>query len=411
MTRIVIVGGGVIGLCTAWYAAERGHEVVVIDRRSREFQGCSYGNAGMITPSHFIPLAAPGMVRTALRWMMNPESPFYLRPRFDLDLFRWGWQFHRAANAKQVERAAPLLLHLNVVSRDIYTELAKEWDFGLRERGMLMLCATEHGVEEERRTAEYARRLGLEAEVLDARVIATMEPDVTMAIAGGAFYPGDAIFAPGRFMQMLIERVNADFRWETAVTGFETSGNRITAVRTSKGNIGGDEFVVCGGSWSPSIVRDLKLRLPMQAGKGYSLTLAHPRQRPSRGMILAEARVAVTPIGESVRFGGTMEISGMDESIREARVRGIVKSVCRYFPEFTPEDFRRIEAWSGLRPCSPDGLPYIGRFATYANLSAATGHAMMGMSLGPITGKVMSEILSGEPTTIDIGMLSPDRYS
>jgi D-amino-acid dehydrogenase len=149
----------------------------------------------------------------------------------------------------------------------------------------------------------------------------------------------------------------------------------------------------------------------MQAGKGYSVTLPHPRQRPSRGMILAEGRVAVTPIGETVRFGGTMEIAGMDESIRDARVHGIVQSVCRYFPEFTADDFRGIEPWCGLRPCSPDGLPYIGRFKGFANLSAATGHAMMGMSLGPITGKLMSEILSDEQPSISLAMLSPDRYA
>ena len=413
MTRVVVIGGGVIGLCTAWYAAERGFDVVVLDRRSQTFQGCSYGNAGMITPSHFVPLAAPGMVCTALRWMWNPESPFYLQPRFDLDLLRWGWKFHRAANAEQVQRAAPLLLQLNVASRDIYRELAKDWDFGLTERGMLMLCATEHGVEEEQHAAEFARRLGLEAEVLDARAIAAMEPGMTMAIAGGAFYPGDAIFAPGRFMQMLIERLHArrvELRWETAVDGFETSDGRVTAVSTPRERFIGDEFVVCGGSWSPEIVRDLKLRLPMQAGKGYSLTLPHPRQKPSRGIILAEARVAVTPLGESLRFGGTMEIAGMDESIRDARIRGIIKSVCRYFPAFTPDDFRGIEAWSGLRPCSPDGLPYIGRFARFTNLSVATGHAMMGMSLGPISWKLMAEIDSGENTSIDIGMLSPERY-
>jgi D-amino-acid dehydrogenase len=350
------------------------------------------------------------MVWTALKWMRNPESPFYLKPRLDLDLLRWGWKFYRAADRKEVERAAPLLLQLNLASRDIYSELAKEWDFGLSTRGMLMLCATEHGVEEERRTAEYARRLGLAAEVLDARAIAEMEPGVTMSIAGGAFYPDDAIFAPGRFMQMLIQRVKADLRWETAVTGFETSGGRVTAVRTSNGSVDGDEFVVCGGSWSPSIVRDLKLRLPMQAGKGYSLTLPHPPQRPTRGMILAEARVAVTPLNDGVRFGGTMEIAGMDESIRDARIRGIVKSVCCYFSAFTPDNFRGIEAWAGLRPCSPDGLPYIGRFTRYPNLSAATGHAMMGMSLGPITGKLMSEILSGEEPSIEIGRLSPERY-
>jgi D-amino-acid dehydrogenase len=148
----------------------------------------------------------------------------------------------------------------------------------------------------------------------------------------------------------------------------------------------------------------------MQAGKGYSLTLPHPRQQAMRGLILAEARVAVTPMGNSLRFGGTMEISGLSEDIRAARVRGIVKSACRYFPKFTPHDFDGIEPWSGLRPCSPDGLPYIGRFARYANLSAATGHAMMGLSLGPMTGRLISEILSGAQPSIDMTQLSPDRY-
>lgn len=414
--RVVIIGGGVIGLCTAWFAAQRGHDVVVIDRRPQNFPGCSYGNAGMITPSHFVPLAAPGAVRTALRWMFNPESPFYLKPRLDADLLSWGWKFNRAANRGQVERASPLLLDLNLRSRGLYNELAKEWgdDFGLIERGMLIVCATEHGLEEERHTAEFAHRLGLAAEVLPPESVAKMEPSMKMAITGGAYYPNDAIFAPARFMQTLISRVaekGVDLRWETELAGFTRTDGRITAVRTARGDIAGDEFVVATGSWSPAIVRDLHLKLPMQAGKGYSLTLPHPRQRPSRGMILAEGRVAVTPIGETLRFGGTMEIAGMDESVRDARVHGIIKSVCRYFPEFTPDDFRGVEPWCGLRPCSPDGLPYIGRFKQFANLSAATGHAMMGMSLGPITGKLMSEILSDQQPSMDLAMLSPDRYA
>lgn len=413
--RIVVIGGGVIGLCTAWFAAKRGHKVVVIDRRPQTYQGTSYGNAGMITPSHFIPLATRGNVRAGLRWMFNPESPFYLEPTLDPEVLGWAWKFYRAANPDQVERAAPLLLDLNLRSRTMYDELAQEWedDFGLVERGMLMLCATGHGVEEEHHTAEFAHRLGLAAEVLSAEEIGQMEPGLSMAIAGGVFYPNDAIFAPARFMELLIaqtSRQGVDLRWETEVAGFNIAGERVTAVRTSRGDIEGDEFVVCGGSWSPAIVRDLHLRLPMQAGKGYSLTLPRPAQLPSRGIILSEARVAVTPIGEMLRLGGTMEIAGMNEEVRDARVRGIIKSVCRYFPKFTPGDFEGIAPWCGLRPCSPDGLPYIGRFARLPNLSAATGHAMMGMSLAPITGKVMSEILSGEPPSIDLAMLSPDRY-
>ncbi len=414
--RVVIIGGGVIGLSTAYYAAERGHNVVVIDRGAQTFPGCSYGNAGMITPSHFVPLATRGNVRAGLRWMFDAESPFHLRPRLDSGLIGWSWKFYRAANDEQVERASPLLLDLNLRSRKLFTELAKEWgdDFGLTERGLLIVCATEHGLEEERHATEFAHRLGLAAEVLTAERIAKMEPEMTMSITGGAYYPDDAIFAPARFMGRLISKVKergVELRWNNELTGFERSNGKVTAARTTKGAIEGDEFVVATGSWSPAIVRDLHLKLPMQPGKGYSLTVGHPKQRPTRGMILAEGRVAVTPIGETVRFGGTMEIAGLDESIRDARVRGIVKSVCRYFPAFTPDDFRGIEPWAGLRPCSPDGLPYIGRFARFSNLSAATGHAMMGMSLGPITGKVMAGILSGERPSIDLQMLSPDRYT
>ena len=159
------------------------------------------------------------------------------------------------------------------------------------------------------------------------------------------------------------------------------------------------------------IARDLRVRLPMQAGKGYSLTLTRPRQLPQTCAIFSEARIAVTPMGGSLRFGGTMEIAGLREGINPRRVQGIIKAVPRYYPEFTGEDFTGIEPWSGLRPCSPDGMPYVGRFAAYDNLSTATGHAMMGLSLGPITGRLIVELLSGESPTLDITLLSPDRFA
>jgi len=416
LSDVVIVGGGVIGLCTAWYATARGHEVTVIERRSAEHQGCSYGNAGMITPSHFIPLAAPGVVKTALKWMFDPESPFYVRPRLDAGLLRWGWKFARAATPEHVARAAPLLRDLNFGSLALYEELARAWEdeFALIERGIVMLTNTEHGLEEEKHTAALAQRIGVPAEILTPADVAKLEPNLRMAITGGAFYPRDAIVTPSRFMLALIRRLEArgvKLSWNNDVTGWRVSGNRVVAVRTSEGDISGAEFVVCGGAWSPRVVRDLRLSLPMQAGKGYSLTLPHPRQQATRGLILAEARVAVTPMGDSLRFGGTMEIGGLNEEIRAARIRGIVKSACRYFPDLAPRDFDGIEPWSGLRPCSPDGLPYIGRFARYGNLSAATGHAMMGLSLGPITGKLIADVLSGTNTSIDLAMLSPDRYA
>ena len=212
-------------------------------------------------------------------------------------------------------------------------------------------------------------------------------------------------------LKQQLERLGASICWETEVAGWRASGKRIEAVRTTKGEFTADEFVLCGGCWSPAAARDLDLTLPMQAGKGYSLTLPNPRQLPSLCAIFTEARLAVTPMGNSLRFGGTMEIAGLDEKINPVRVRGIIKSVPRYYPDFTPRDFEGIKPWCGLRPCSPDGLPYVGRTRRYSNLSLATGHAMLGLSLGPITGRLLAEIISGEIPSIDIELLDPDRFA
>ena len=416
MTDVLVVGGGVIGLCTAWYAAERGYGVTVVDRRPEQHEGCSYGNAGMLTPSHFVPLSAPGVVRMALRWMFDPESPFYVKPRIDRDLFGWGWLFNRNATAAHVAKTAPVIRDLNLAGVASYQELAREWndEFHLVERGILMLCGTEHGIEEEAKTAALANELGVPAEVMTPAQVSALEPGLRMNTTGGVFYPRDATMSPGLFMRALVRRLverGVKLSWDTEVTGWRVSGRRVEAVRTSRGDMAADEMIVCGGSWSPSVVRELRLRLPMQAGKGYSLTLPKPPAKPTRGIILTEARVAVTPMGEALRFGGTMEIAGVNEEVNPSRIRGIVKSACRYFPDFSPDDFRGVEPWCGLRPCSPDGLPYIGRFRAYDNLSVATGHAMMGLSLGPVTGKLVAQVLAGERPSIPLEMLSPDRYA
>jgi D-amino-acid dehydrogenase len=413
--QILIIGGGVIGLCTAYYCARKGHQVTVLDRGTADDENCSYGNAGLVVPSHFVPLAAPGMVALGLKWMLKPDSPFYIKPRLSGDLLSWGLKFRRAANTGHVRRAAPLLRDLNVASRACFEEFAELTGnpFGFEKKGLLCLCRTGHRLEEEARTAAQARELGLKANVLSAGETAKLDPNVKMDVAGAVYFHDDCHLTPARFMAALKEqltRLGVVFSWSTEVTGWRVSGNRIEAVRTKKGDFTADDYVLSGGSWSPSIARDLRLKLPIQAGKGYSLTLSKPRQLPAIPAILTEARVAVTPLGSSLRFGGTMEIAGLNEEINPVRVRGIIKSVPKYYPEFTPQDFAGTKPWCGLRPCSPDGLPYVGRTARHTNLAVATGHAMMGLSLGPITGKLIAEILSGEKPSIDIKLLNPDRY-
>ena len=414
--KVVVVGGGVIGLCTAYYASLRGHEVAVLDRNPEQTPGCSFGNAGMIVPSHFIPLAAPGMVALGLKWMWNSESPFYIKPRLNWELLDWGWKFWKAANPSHVARCAPVLRDLHLASRTAFEELAAVpgLDFGLLQRGLVMLCKTAHTLEEEARTAEQARALGIPAEVLDPAAAARLDPNVRMDIAGAVYFPRDCSITPHLLMQGLrheAQRLGARFHDNAEVLRWRHNQGRIDAVETTRGDFTADEFVIAGGSWSPVVASQLQLRLPMQAGKGYSVTVPNPRQLPAICSIFTEARVAVTPMGKSLRFGGTMEISGLSEVVNPARVRGILRAVPHYYPEFQPEDFDGLEPWRGLRPCAPDGMPYVGRFDSFRNLSAATGHAMMGLSLGPVTGKLMASILSGEKPAISLELLNPNRYA
>ena len=414
--HVAIVGGGVIGLSTAYYCAKAGYSVTVIDRNPPARNGCSFGNAGMVVPSHFIPLAAPGMVALGLKWMWNPESPFYIRPRFDAQLFEWGWRFWQASTAERVQKAAPLLRDISLASRAAFEELAAlpHFDFGLVKKGLLMLCRSQHALDEEAHTAAQARALGIPADVLDARQTAALDPAITMTVAGSVHFPQDCHLSPDRFMAGLqheLERLGCHFRWKAEVRGWQTEHGRVRAAWVDGEALEADEFVLCGGSWSPQTTAQLGLNLPIQAGKGYSLTLRQPRELPNLCSIFTEARVAITPMNGQLRFGGTMEIGGLNDTINPVRVRGIIKSVPKYFPRFEESDFEGVEPWFGLRPVPPDGLPYIGRTKRLANLSLATGHGMMGISLAPITGQLIADTLTGARPRFDLSLLSPDRHS
>ena len=415
--HVVIVGAGVIGLSTAYYCARQGFKVTVVERGDAVRDGASYGNAGMIVPSHVIPLAAPGMVALGLKWMFNPASPFYIKPRLDAELFGWAFKFWRASNADHVRRAAPLIAELSLASRTCFEELSAlpgmKSDF--EKRGLVMLCREEHTLHEEEKTAAYARSLGVPAERLDAAATAKLNPGARMNVAGSIYFPLDCHLSPRRFLSALqceVERLGVTLRWKTEARAFRKDGGRLRAVELAGGQeIAGDEFILCGGSWAPDLVADLGLKLPMQAGKGYSLTLEKPHHQLTTPSILTEARVAVTPMGDTLRVGGTMEVAGRDLGINPVRVRGIVDSFCRYFPDYQPTDFADVKPWSGLRPCSPDGMPYVGRTSKFSNLSVAAGHAMMGLSLAPITGKVIADTLAGRPlAAAKAALLSPDRY-
>jgi D-amino-acid dehydrogenase len=412
--KIGIVGRGIIGLSSAYYLSKAGHHVTIIEQSDLK-DGCSFGNAGMIVPSHLIPLAAPGMISKGIRWMFNSTSPFYVKPRLNGDLIRWGYHFYKAATKEQVERSAVALKEISLLSKAMYQQLANElpFDFGYQERGLLMLYQTKETEHEESDTAQFANRHGIEAHILSENEIQKLEPDVKVKARGGVYFPGDAHISPNLLVSGLIKFLKERgviFQTATVVRDFIVDSNKIKEIKTDEGDFSFDEVVFATGSWSGLMGKKLGITLPMQAGKGYSFTLSDVRKNIRIPSIFLEARVAITPMEDTLRFGGTMEITGIDHSISMNRVKGIVDSIPNYYPEMKVEMPKADEVWHGLRPCSPDGLPYIGRSVQIKNLIIATGHSMMGLSLGPGTGKLICEIVDQEKVSIGIGVFDPERF-
>ncbi|MBV6416654.1 MAG: D-amino acid dehydrogenase [Steroidobacteraceae bacterium] len=414
--HVVVIGGGIVGLATAWYAAQDGHRVTLLDRGSADGDRCSLGNAGMIVPSHFVPLASPGSVKLGLLSLLNPRSPLRVAPRANPEYLRWCWQFLLAARASRVALAAPALRDLALLGRRGYEALTLLWPQGvpLAERGMLVLCRTGHALREARESARMAQRLGMPVEILDREAATALEPGLEMTITGAVRYPLDAHTVPQRVVATLIAglaEAGVGLHWNTEATALRLTGTRVAAVTTTAGEIGGDEFVIAGGMWSAALARDIGLALPLMSGKGYSFTLTKPRLLPRACALLDEARIAVTPMGETLRFAGTMELCGLDRSIDQRRVAAMIDAIPGYYPQFGPADFAGITPWAGLRPCSPDGLPCIGRTRRADNVLVATGHAMMGLSLAPATGRVISDLVAGREPAVPITLFSPDRFS
>ena len=410
--KIVIVGGGIVGLCSAYFLQLQGHEVHVVEKNDFG-NGCSSGNAGMVVPSHFIPLAAPGTMKLAMKWMFNPESPFTVKPRMDREFWDWSWQFYRSATAKHVKQSGPLLMELNTKSRALYQELSSFLPFDFQQKGLFMLCKTDQGFKEEQEVAHQAQTLGMEARVLSREEAQRMEPGVELDIAGAVYFPLDAHLTPPTFLKSLYQHLKNQgvvFHQQQTITGIQYNKRQVTSLVSADQHFEADEFIIASGAWSSALVKDLQAHIPMLAGKGYSFMLKTPSVTPSICAIMTEARVTLTPMQQGIRFAGTMEMVGLDQRINQRRLQGIYKAIPQYYPQFGAQHFSSAPVWSGLRPCSPDGLPYVGRLGHYDNLTVATGHAMMGLSLGPITGKLISQVVADETPEVDLTLLHPDRF-
>ena len=414
-TDILIIGGGAIGICCAHYLTRSGRRATLVEKGDIGC-GASLGNAGLVIPGLSIPLAAPGVITKGLKWMLDPESPFYIKPRLEPNFLKWLWKFSRHCTADHLRRAVPIIRDLQLASMDLFKELATidKIDLGLRQRGIVDAYRNRQAFEKGMPTASLLRQFGLENRVLDTDEINDLFPAIRTNIVGGFFYAQDAHLVPERFVRGLAghaEQNGAVILTNTEVIGMKKSGRRITTVSTTRGDFTANEIVLAGGSWSPTIVRDLKLRLLIEPAKGYSISYKRPMNFPEIPLILVEAKVALTPMDEVLRLAGTLELAGWDHSINLRRVQAILKSIPLYLPDFDVHSLELIEIWRGMRPCTPDGLPYIGRPKDLDNLIVATGHAMKGISMAPITGKLVAQLAAGERPEVNLSALKIERFS
>ncbi len=409
---IIVIGGGIIGVSVAYYLAMQGRSVTLIEKDNIG-AGSSRGNAGLIANGFAIPMAAPGVPSQGLKWMLDAASPFYIKPRLDLDLIRWLWKFRGACNKKQMRQSISILLSLGQGSFDLFDELFAKEDvnFGYERKGRLILFTSEDCFEKGVADATLLHEFGVDASLLDADGVRRIEPNVLPAVTHGIYCAAYAHVTPVRFvheMARLAKNQGVELKTGTAVTGFETSGQQISSVITTEGAFTPNQVVLAAGAWSPVVVRSLKLRLPIQPAKGYSLTYKRPSTSPHLPLSLSERKIAVTPMRETLRFTSTLELAGFDPSINQRRLEAIRRSVNEYLPGM--EELEQEVEWSGYRPATPDDLPIIGRSGKFKNLILATGHGTLGMTHGLITGKLISQIIAGEKPSIDMTPLRADRF-
>jgi D-amino-acid dehydrogenase len=412
--KVTIIGGGVIGLCSAYYLQKEGYEITVIERGDIT-DGCSFGNMGYMSPSHFVPLASPGIIAEGFKHMLSSSSPFYIKPRLNWNLMQWGWHFWKSSNAATVKKNAPHLNNLLQLSRSLINDMQNDIGdvFDMETKGCLMMCKLQKTLDHEFHQADDAEKFGLKVERLHRAAVQQLEPDVELNIAGAVLFKDDCHFNPGKMMVALknyLEKRGGRFQLNTTVTGFEKSNDKITAVITDKAKFDCEQVIIATGSWLPIVAKMMGIKLLLQPGKGYSHTYQHIQKNIKYPAILVDGRCAITPWGQQLRIGGTMELSGINNKVLINRMQGIYNSAKDFYPGLKI-DFPSVDKiWNGLRPVTPDGLPYIGKASAYKNVVIAGGHAMLGISEGTGTGKIVSQLIKNSKPDILIEAFNPKRF-
>jgi D-amino-acid dehydrogenase len=409
---VLVIGGGVIGLACALALLEEGSSVRLVERDTLG-SGASHGNLGMIMPSHALPLTRPGMMRDLLRWMWRSDSPVLVRPSLDPLFFAWGLRFARSCRREAmlgIMRGRQALLES---SRDLYVELvgSEELDCEWEPCGLLEVFERAESMEATEPSHDLLEGIGVHAEVLDHDGLMNLEPALRDDVYGGRLHLRDARLRPEKLVAELgrvVRAKGAAVVEGTVVSGFDTRAGRVCAVMTDAGRFEAEHFVVAAGAWSAKLCRPLGLRLPVQPGKGYSITTSRPGPCPRRGVVFHEANMAVTPWESGYRMGGTMEFGGFDERLSRPRLEALRAGARRYLR--APFGEQTSEEWCGFRPMTPDELPILSRVPRYPNTVVATGHGMMGVSMAPATAKLVAEMVAGREPFLDVTPYSLARF-
>lgn len=408
---IAIIGGGVIGVASAVELARRGAQVTVLERDQVGY-GCSYGNAGWLTPSQAVPLANPSMLLKSFKWMLDPESPLYIQPRPDPAFVRWLLEFLLASRKGKFERGAAALVELCRVSVDLWEEIAKRSPepFGFERHGLLAVYESPESLEAAKRGVDLVAESGVRAERWSADEVRQKEPAIIGPQVGGYFYPDDAHCEPYRAVKALEAEARAlgvQFLEDTEVYRI-SNGAGPRRLTTTRGDITAEQIVIATGPWSEGLGKMLGLRLPVIGAKGYSVVLPPANPQPQRSIYLIERKIAVNPHRDSLRIAGTLELVRNDFSINARRVDVIVrgaKGMLNIGDVPKPQ-----EIWRGLRPCTPDGMPVIGRAKGRGDVWLATGHQMAGLKTAPGTGVLLAQLMTGETPRFDPEPFRADRF-
>jgi len=414
LSRIVVVGAGVIGLACAYSLAKRGREVIVLDK-GEPGGACSKGNTGWITPSLSAPIPAPGLTFDSLKWMLRSDSPLYISPAAAPGLARWLWRFWRYCNRRDFMHGLRAVAELNRRTLAAFDALERDGvAFELHRSGMLCVFLDEDTMRKVRVELGHFRDYGYEPpEAVRGVELRRLEPALSDAVQAGFVVQEEFHARPETLVTGYVTRLR-----ELGVeicTGVEVigahgarPGGPVSGVETSAGPVAGDQVVVAAGAWSGEVLEQFGVSLPVQAGKGYSITLTGAERTLVRPLYLGEAKVGGSPFHGATRFAGTMELSGVNETLDRRRLAGIRAGIGRYLRQSVAED-EGVE-WVGMRPLTPDGLPMLGRVPGYRNLLVATGHAMLGITMAPVTGELMADVMTGKESAAALAPFDPGRF-